>query len=134
MLGYEPTPVASRLFLLDFTRAAFDRGLNPVEFLERFNPLSPACRAALEPYTTEVAGFDPGHFHIVLLNNSCLPWEQRQRGMLGVLHQAIIPHPDPSASRVVNSLVLTPLAEGEQPGIGPDHLRAFIDSGSTVTG
>ena len=93
-----------------------------------------AGRAALEPHTTEIAGFDPGHFHIVLINNSCLSWEQRERGMLGVLHKAIIPHPDPSASRFINSLVLTRLAGGEEPRIGPDKLQEFIATGSTVLG
>src|SRR5205807_1813064 len=74
LLGYEPTPVASRLFLLDSTRAALERGLSPVEFLEQFNPLTTAGRAALAPHTTEVADFDPGHFHVVAINNSTLPW------------------------------------------------------------
>jgi len=134
MLGYEPTPVASRLFLLDFTRSALDRRLNPVEFLEWFNPLTADGRAALEPFTMEVSEFEPRHFHIVTINNSSLPWERRERGMLGVLHQAIIPKPDPAASRFVNSLVLTRLTESEEPRIGPDELREFIDSGSTVLG
>jgi hypothetical protein len=132
VLGYEPTAVASRLFLLDFTRAALSRGLSPAEFLERLNPLTADGRAALEPFTVEVSGFDPGHFHIVMINNSSLPWERRERGMLGVLHRAIIPKPDPAASRLVNSLILTPLAEREESRIGPDELREFIDSGRTV--
>lgn len=132
MLGYEPTPVASRLFLLDFTRAALARGLSPAEFLERINPLTPEGRAALEPFAAEVSKFDPGHFHIVTINNSSLPLESRERGMLGVLHRAIIPKPDPAASRVVNSLVLTPRVEGEERRIGPDELREFIDFGRTV--
>jgi len=54
--------------------------------------------------------------------------------MLGVLHKAIIPHPDPSASRFVNSLVLTPKALGEEPRIGPEELREFVATGSTVLG
>ena len=33
LLGYEPTAVASMVYLLDFTRAAADRDLSPVEFL-----------------------------------------------------------------------------------------------------
>src|SRR5207248_9369528 len=78
MLGYEPTPVASRLFLLDSTRAAFDRGLSPAELLGRFNPLTPPGRAVLEEHVTEVPGFDPGHFHVVVINNSCSPWETRR--------------------------------------------------------
>ena len=39
-----------------------------------------------------------------------------------------------SASRFVNSLVLTPWAEGEEPRISLDELREFIATGSTVLG
>src|SRR5262245_44340000 len=33
MLGYEPSRVRSRLFLADYTRAAFDLGITPQQFL-----------------------------------------------------------------------------------------------------
>jgi hypothetical protein len=39
MLGYEPSQVHSRLFLADYTHAAFDLGLTPQEFLQDFNPM-----------------------------------------------------------------------------------------------
>jgi hypothetical protein len=111
VLGYEPTAVASRLLLLDFSRAAFDRGLSPAEFLAVHNPVFPAGRQQLEGYVTEVSGFDPAHAHVVIINNSNRPLEERHAGMLGVLHQAIIVNPDPSARRMIHSLILTPLAE-----------------------
>ena len=111
LLGYEPTTVASQLFVLDHSRAALDRGMTPQAFLERFNPLTPAGKAALADYTTELTGFLPGHYQVVAINNGALPWELRQRGMLGVLHRAIIPAPDLSAHRFVNSFLLSPAAE-----------------------
>jgi hypothetical protein len=111
LLGYEPTTVASRLFLLDYTRAALDRGLTPQEFLERFNPLTPPGKAALAEYTTEMAEFVPGHYQIVVINNGTLPWKLRQRGMLGLLHKALIPIPGPLAHRFITSLLGSPVAE-----------------------
>ena len=98
--------MASRLFVLDFSRAARDRGLTPTEFLVRFNPLSSQGRQALEGYETEVEGFDLGHFHVVIINNGNRPLEEASTGMLGVLHQGIIPAPDPSARRLIHSLML----------------------------
>src|SRR5262245_10834260 len=38
MLGYESSKIHSRLFLADFTRAAFDLGITPQQFLQDFNP------------------------------------------------------------------------------------------------
>jgi hypothetical protein len=111
LLGYEPTTVASSLFLLDYTRAALDRGLTPQGFLERFNPLMSAGKSALAEYTTEVAAFVFGHYQIVAINNGALPWELRQRGMLGVLHKALVPRPDPLARRFISSLLGSPVAE-----------------------
>jgi hypothetical protein len=137
MLGYEPTSVASRLYLLDYTRAALDRGLRPAEFLERYNPLTPAGGQALSAYTTLAPDFEPSHYCVVVINNSSLPWELRQRGMLGVLHQADIPAPDATAHRYVNSLILTPVtAEDGAPGtterISPEQVQAFVDSAATA--
>jgi hypothetical protein len=109
VLGYEPTTVASRLLLLDFSRAARDRGLEPAEFLARFNPIFPAGREVLEGYVTELADFDPAYAHVVIINNGNRPWADRGTGMLGVLHQAIILRRDPSARRIVHSLMLSPV-------------------------
>jgi hypothetical protein len=132
LLGYEPTPVASRLSLLDFTRAAADHGLEPRDFLERFNPLTPEGRAALADHAIPIDGFDPARHHVVVINNSVLPCSMRERGMLGVLHKAEVPSPDPSRARMVNSIVLAPpLTQGEG-GVPPEGLLAFVQSGATV--
>jgi hypothetical protein len=129
ILGYEPTTVASRLFVVDSTRAALEHGLATAEFLDRFNPHYPAGRQVLAPYVVEVEGFDPARYQIVVLNNSNRPWPERQTGMLGVLHWASIPRPDPSARRVVNSLILSPsLADG----VPPERVLAFIENGETA--
>ncbi len=106
VLGYEPTTVRSRLLLLDFTRAALERGLAPVEFLARHNPIFPEGRALLEGYVSEVSNFDPAHHHVVIINNGNRSYEERHTGMLGVLHQGIIPRPDPSARRMIHSMML----------------------------
>ena len=39
ILGYEPSRVVSRLFLADYTRAAFDLGITPQQFLNELNPM-----------------------------------------------------------------------------------------------
>lgn len=108
VLGYEPTTVPSRLLLLDFTRAALERGMTPVEFLARHNPGQPDGRRLLDEYATELADFEPGRAHVVIINNGNRPWEERRTGMLGVLHQGIIPNPDPSARRIIHSVMLAP--------------------------
>src|SRR5271166_6219249 len=39
MLGYEPSNVRSRLILADYSRAAFDLGIEPKQLLKDFNPM-----------------------------------------------------------------------------------------------
>src|SRR5262245_37464900 len=108
VLGYEPTSVGSRLWLYDHTRAADDRGLTPAVFLERFNPLTEAGRRALEGHETELTAFAAGHYQAVVVNNGNRAPGGDSRGMLGVLHRALIPRPDPTARRVINSMMLAP--------------------------
>jgi hypothetical protein len=110
LLGYEPTTVASRLLILDFSRAAAERGQTPAEFLARFNPTSAVGRQELEGHVTELAGFDPDHAHLVVINNGNRALEQAHTGMLGVLHQGIVPRPDPTSRRIIHSWMLA--AEG----------------------
>jgi hypothetical protein len=124
ILGYEPTTVRSRLRIFDHVRAARDHGLTPDAFLARYNPLFPQGREALASYGSEVEGFDPTSFQILVINNSVGP------ELPGVLHQATIPEPDPSARRVVHSLIMTP-----RPGkcVSWADVQAFVESGQTAT-
>src|SRR5262249_46765252 len=82
LLGYQPTEVPSRLFLLDYTRCAHDRSQTPKEFLDCCNPAFQAGHDLQRDYTTELTDFTPAHYQILALNNSCLPWEERHRGTL----------------------------------------------------
>lgn len=128
VLGYEPSVVASRLFLLDYTKAATDRGLTPKEFLRRFNPMVPSGRFVLNDYTTEVQPFCHEHYQVAVLNNSSLDLEQRQRGMLGVLHKAVIVNPQADATRYVNSILLHTADPDQTPRHDDAELQSFIEA------
>jgi hypothetical protein len=124
LLGYEPTEVQSRLYLLDYTRCAHERGQTPAEFLLCCNPAFGPGEELLRPSTTEAVGFTPAHYQIVIVNNSMLPFAQRERGMLGVLHHAVIA-PRPGASRPIASLLLGADVEG----LSAEQMRAFVEDG-----
>ncbi len=123
LLGYEPTEVPSRIYLLDHVRCAFDRRQSPCELLDCCNPAFPPGEELLRPYTVETV-FEPAHFQILLVNNSLLPWEERERGMLGVLHHAVI-EPRPGRSRPINSVLMG--VGGED--VAEADLLAFVEEG-----
>jgi hypothetical protein len=126
VLGYEPSRVRSRLFLADYARAAFDRGLSPQAFLRDHNPMYRAGDEALGPYVTELPQPPAGHARIVVVNNSSLAFTDARTNPLGVLHKAEILNPTPAEHRVVNSLLL---AAGEPDEIGGDCRAAFVATG-----
>jgi len=116
MLGYEPTIVASELSIADYTRAAHDWNISPKELLSDFNPMYLANEQRLLPYATKLQGFEPSHAHIMLVNNSALPFSDGGENTLGVMHQATVPHAIPNASRTVNSTMISGAdAENESP-------------------
>jgi hypothetical protein len=125
VLGYEPSKVRSRIMLADYTRCAFDLGMEPKRFLDEFNPMYRRGEAFLARYVTELPAPAEGHSHILLINNSSLPYSEPLRNPLGVLHTAEIPAPDESARRVVNSMMLE-LGGTEE--IVDDRLREFVDT------
>ncbi len=125
LLGYERTPVRSRVFLLDFSRAARGMGITPRDFLDRYNPTFGDGAALLRPHTAEVAGFDPSRAQILIVNNGCL----YGAGMLGVLHHAHVDAAAPGAARPISS-VLVGVDEG---GIGEAEVAAFIRDGTGAT-
>ncbi len=130
VLGYEPTEVRSRVSLLDYSRAAFDRGLTPAAFLDCCNPAFGGDPELLRGHAVELTDFQPAHYQVLVVNNSNLPWEQRHRGMLGLLHHAVIDGPRPDRSRVIDSLLLG-VVEG---GLTTEQLRAFVEDGTAATG
>jgi hypothetical protein len=129
LLGYEPTPVRSRVFLIDYTRAAADRYMTPLDYLDCCNPAFGGDGAPLEPYTAEVTAFDVAQYQLLCVNNSCLPLQEGERGMLGLLHHAVIEAPEPGRSRVVNSILMGVTAEG----LGDEALSAFVTEAKAAT-
>lgn len=106
MLGYEPSKVRSRLFLADYTHAAFDLGITPQQFLQDFNPMYKKGEELLGRYISELPQPSEGHSWILLINNSSLPFTEARTNLLGVMHKAIIVTPDDAERRIVNSTML----------------------------
>lgn len=122
ILGYEPSKVVSRLFLADFTRAVFDLGITPQQFLHDFNPMYRKGEELLGRYITELPQPDEGHSRILLINNCSLPFSEARTNPLGVMHKAIIVTPNEDQRRIVNSMML--VTEGDE--IRNDEQDEFI--------
>lgn len=122
MLGYESSKVQSRLFLADYTRAAFDLGITPQQFLQDWNPMYRKGEDLLGRYTTELPQPQDGHSRLLLVNNSSLPFTEAMTNPLGVMHKAIIVTPNESERRIVNS---TMLAVGRDE-IGVEKQEEFV--------
>ena len=123
LLGYEPSKVRSRLFLADYSRAAFDRGITPEQFLQDFNPMYHRGEELLSRYVTELPPGDEHHARFLLINNSSLPLAEERQNPLGVLHKAQIVNPRASERRVVNSMLLV---EADTDEISPEQQREFV--------
>lgn len=106
MLGYEPSEVSSELAMADYSRAAFDLGISPRQFLTDFNPMFRHGEQLLAPYVTRLTAFDPAMSQVLLVNNSSAPFDNAARHQQGVMHQATIPSVKSAAQRVVNSTML----------------------------
>lgn len=115
MLGYEPTSVKSALCMADYTKAAQEMNLTPQQFLAEYNPMFARGEQQLAPYITRVEGFDAQQAHLLLINNSRLPYCPEKANSLGVMHQATILNPDPNQSRIINSVMLAVSPTGDIP-------------------
>lgn len=123
MLGYEPSPVQSRLSLADHARCAHDLGITPQRFLDEFNPMYRKGEERLARYVTELPQPADGHSRILLINNSSLPYTNTRTNPLGVLHKAEILGPDESRRRIVNSIMLE---AGGPEAVSDEAMRAFV--------
>jgi hypothetical protein len=124
LLGYEPSVVSSRFFVMDHSRAAKERGMSPREFLERYSPTFGEGAKLLEPHTHAVTGFDPSRWQVLAVNNSCLDGQ----GLLGVMHHAVIDRVPPGAIRPIVSVQLGVAGRG----LSDEQLTAFIRAGSAA--
>lgn len=124
LLGYEPSRVASRFFVADAARAAEAAGIGVNAFLAANNPLRPAGEAALAGVITEVS-WPADRGAIVVVNNSLFPDDEPGR-ILGVLHKGLIELPDPTATRVINSLGAMPADEPGRTPLPASEVEAFL--------
>ncbi len=122
MLGYEPSQVHSRLFLADYTRAAFDFGITPQQFLQDYNPMYRRGDELLGRYVTELPQPESGRARILLINNSSLPFTEARTNPLGVMHKAVIIMPNEAERRIVNSTML--VTEGAE--IAAEKREEFV--------
>lgn len=125
MLGYEPSPVRSRLLLADYSRCAFDLGIEPAQFLNDYNPMYRKGEEMLNRYVTVVPEAEIGHFRIALINNSTLPYSSDGTNPLGVMHKAEIINPTDSERRIVNSIMLAPGSGAGVEEISAEQIHAF---------
>lgn len=125
MLGYEPTIVRSEFQIADFSRCACDMDLSPVEFMRQHNPMFNTGAELLKDYTSTVTNWHEDRPRIVIINNS-LAEPGTTGATLGVLHGALIPMPDPQASRIINSTMMAPACfVGSDPAM---HVREFVST------
>lgn len=124
LLGYEPSRVANRFFVADTARAAEAMGQGVNAFLTANNPLTAAGQAALAGVSTEVS-WPADHGAIVIVNNSLFPDGEPGRP-LGLLHRGLIDHPDPTASRVINSIGAMPADEPGRAALPASAVEAFL--------
>jgi hypothetical protein len=127
LVGYEPTRVASELFIADYSACAHQLGLSPVQFLEEFNPMYKKGMDNLAPYVMPLVEYDPSYFNILVINNSSMPLNRIDHYWQGVLHYADINGVGLGA-RVINSLSLTPLVEEASAAVSEEAVRNFLKS------
>jgi hypothetical protein len=123
LLGYEASPVRSRVFVAESSRAAVEAGTPLPEFTAKFNPMFPAGEARYAPFVAELE-LPHGEAYLVAINNSLLPYIPGAGNPLGVLHKAVIEEPDPATRRVINSVGLIPAGTGS--GKTAEEVRHFL--------
>lgn len=130
LLGYEPSSIPSRLAIADYTRCAYELGITPREFLDRFNLKYQSTEMLLSNYVTVISHFEPSEYQLLLINNSSRPYPNSDTDGLGVLHQAEILATNPGQARVINSSMLIELEPSELAPVSSAELQSFLDSTS----
>ncbi len=105
LLGYEASDISSTLSFADAHAAALNENLDIETYLARFNPMYPEGEARLRRFQSDVS-LPLNRPVLVAINNSLLPHDPTRQNPLGVLHKAVVPTPDPTKRRVINSIGL----------------------------
>ncbi|MEX0867502.1 MAG: hypothetical protein WD030_09090 [Pirellulales bacterium] len=128
MLGYEPSEVEAELEIADYAKCAFDLGISPKEFMDRYNPMFKTGSEMLWPYTTRIPCFSRANYQIICINNSSAPFFENKPAWQGTLHTASIIAPDENKRRIINSTMIAPAAEGVPDGITDAEQEEFINT------
>ena len=126
MLGYEPSAIDAELEILDYSQCAFEMGLSPQEFMARHNPIFEEGYQRLQPYATAIDCFARDEYRIVCVNNSSAVFSEEQPAWQGVLHGAVIPRPDETERRVVNSTMIASVESAADEVISAAEQEEFI--------
>jgi len=82
--------------------------MSPDEFMLAHNPMFMSEQDRLQSYATPITRFSEADYQVVCINNSTLGYTSAETNWLGVLHTAVVPTPDESKRRVINSTMLCP--------------------------
>ncbi len=132
MLGYEASQVKSELSIADYSRAAYDWNITPQKLLTDFNPMFADNEKRLLPYITQLTAFNPAQPHILLLNNSSLPYAENSLNFLGVMHQATIVA-NSQVHRIINSTMISTALNANNEPIDAASQKQFLET-SEITG
>jgi hypothetical protein len=126
MLGYEPSEVDCELAMADFSLASWKLGIEPARFIEVHNPMYASGAKLLEGTITPLTDFDPSIANILVINNSSQAFDGTGKNLLGVMHQATIPHPDPSRRRIINSTMIGCADDISQETVPPSKQTDYV--------
>lgn len=126
MLGYEPSQIDSELEIADYSKCAFELGISPQEFMEKYNPMFQWGADILKPYVTPIPCFSKGSFQIVCINNSSMPYSIDDAHWQGILHTARIIDPDESKRRIINSTMIATVNLNSSDIISKERVQHFI--------
>ena len=103
MLGYEPTEVASNVYLADYMRLLENNGRSLLQYFEGDEELNIAPNEEeLAPYITKLKPFPKSHYRLVVVNNS-KSFEQKS---FGVFHRGEVFEKNDKKARIINSIML----------------------------
>ena len=122
MLGYEPSEVDSALRMTDYTKFAYELGLEPARLLESRDHDEPFPAQ----YVTDVGLINPAHAQILLVN--CNRGSIRDDELLGVLHHTELRSASSDDQCVVNAATLAVAAPGAREPVTREQQKAFVQS------
>jgi hypothetical protein len=81
---------------------------------------------ALADFITHLDRADWTSAQVLVVNNSSAPFDPAAGRPQGVMHQATIPHPDPSRTRIINSTMIVTASDGPSDSFEPDRVTEFV--------